>query len=60
MQPILWFGLVLASSACVAGLTEILRSARQKMKSRRRHEQVRKWVRSQVTTQGHRGHVHSR
>jgi hypothetical protein len=48
MQSILWFGLVLATGACTAGLARILRRARVEMRSRRRTQQVRKWVRAET------------
>ena len=51
MQSIVWFGLVLATGVCVTGLARIFRRARGEMKSRRRTQQVRKWVREESLVQ---------
>jgi hypothetical protein len=48
MHGFLWLALMFAAAFCVASLTMILRSGREKLKSRRRKEHVRKWVQSET------------
>ncbi len=48
MQSFVWFGLTVATGACVAGVARIFRGARAEMKTRRRTQQLNHWVREEI------------
>jgi len=52
MQSLLWLGLIVATGACVSGFARIFGSARNEMKSRRRTQQVRRWIQAEVERGG--------
>ena len=54
MQSIFWFGLVLTTGACAVCFARILRRVRVEIKSRRRMQQVRKWVRAETLVENSR------
>lgn len=47
MQSVVWFGLAVTTGICVAGATQIIRSARADMKTRRRAQKLSRWVRDE-------------
>ena len=48
MEPILLIGLTGIAAGCVAGMSKILRLARDESKKRKRNKRVTRWVRLQM------------